>query len=285
MNKVLLTVLSIIVISSLSFAELKLKLPTDLTGETNKSLVYKNIESNLNLNISPEVAPPGDMKEFFKGLMLLGILADVSFPMGSDNGFKHIAGTGFSGHVEFSYFVSPAFRLVFRGGYINFGKQTTSGSEDLGFGQTYDYSYEDTYSQIPILVGGYYMIPTGSGFKPYIGLAIGVFFETYAVNWTEDSGFGEPFSLDESFTSTGFGVVPAIGAYYIAGSVLVQLAVEYTYVFSDGPTVEYDYDEYYYESPLGKVAGIAQDEYEDEGSDDKPSYFSVLLGVSFPLGR
>jgi len=38
------------------------------------------------------------MKEFLKGMMMLGILADVSFPMGSDNGFKHITGTGFSGH-------------------------------------------------------------------------------------------------------------------------------------------------------------------------------------------
>ncbi len=35
MNKVLLTLISILVISSLSFAELKLKLPSDLTGETN----------------------------------------------------------------------------------------------------------------------------------------------------------------------------------------------------------------------------------------------------------
>jgi hypothetical protein len=90
--------------------------------------------------------------------------------------------------------------------------------------------------------------------------------------------------LDDSFTSTGFGLVPAIGAYYVAGKVLVQFAVEYTYVFSDGPTVDYS-DEYYYEpAALGKVAGIAQDETDSE-SNDKPSYFSVLLGVSFPIGK
>ncbi len=166
------------------------------------------------MNVAPEVVPPADMKEFVKGMMMLGILADVSFPMGSDNGFGHIAGTGFSGHLEFSYFVSPMFRIMFRGGYINFGKQTNSGSEDFGFGQTFDYNYEDTYSQIPILIGGYYMFATESGFKPYIGLAIGVFFETYAVNWNGRFRFWRTFYFDESFTSTGFGVVPAIGAYY-----------------------------------------------------------------------
>jgi outer membrane protein W len=216
------------------------------------------------------------MHELVRGLMLLGILADVSFPMGSDNGFKHIAGTAWSGHIEFSYFVSPMFRIMFRGGYINFGTQTESGGTS-----PYSYSYEDTYSQIPILIGGYYMIQTGSGFKPYVGLAIGMFFETYKVNWTQEFGGIIPdYTLDDSFTSSGFGVVPGIGAYYMAGSVLIQFAVEYTYVFSDGPTVEDTYDYSY----LGKSAGIAQDET-DSGSDDKPSYFSVLLGVSFPIGK
>ena len=129
------------------------------------------------------------------------------------------------------------------------------------------------------------MIPTGSGFKPYIGVAIGVFFQTYKVNWYEDfGGLIEPFNLDDSFSNTGFGVVPGLGAYYMAGSVLIQLAVEYTYVFSDGPTVDYSYDYGYYPVGLEKIAGIAQDE-DDSESSDKASYFSVLLGVSFPLGH
>jgi len=273
MHKVLLTVLTLVLVSTLGFAEMKLKLISDFTGETNSSFISNNLESNLQLNLPSEVTPPADMMELVKGLMLLGVLGDVSFPMGNDSGFKHIAGTGWSGHLEFSYMVSPAFRLAFRGGYINFGKQTEEGP---------GYSYEDTYSQIPLLIGGYYMIPTGSGFKPYVGLAIGVFFETYAVNWTEDYGVGDPFTLDDSFTATGFGVVPAIGAYYIAGKVLVQLAVEYTYIFSDGPTATYDYS-YYYE--LEKANGVAQDQTTYEEPTDKASYFSVLLGVSFPIGK
>jgi len=275
MHKVLLTVLTLVLVSTLGFAEVKLKLKSDFFSETNSSFINNNLESNLQLNLPSEITPPADMMELVKGLMLLGILGDVSFPMGSDNGFKHIAGTAWSGHIEYSYLVSPAFRLAFRGGYVNFGKQTEEGT---------GYSYEDTYSQIPLLIGGYYMIPTGSGFKPYVGLAIGVFFESYAVNWQEDYGFGQTYSLDQTFTSTGFGVVPGIGAYYIAGKVLVQFAVEYTYVFSDGPTVdEGDYYNYGYDK-LNKIAGIAQDET-DSVSNDKPSYFSVLLGVSFPIGK
>jgi len=269
MKNFLFVLLAIFSVSSFSFAEMKLKLRSDLIES--QSIFNNNLETNIKLDIPAEVVPSADMKELVKGLMLLGILGDVSFPMGSDDGFKHVAGTGFSGHAEFSYFVSPAFRLALRAGYITFGKQTEEGP---------GYSYEDTYSQIPILVGGYYMIPTGGGFKPYVGLAVGVFFETYKVNWTEDFGFGEPFTLDDSFTSTGFGVVPAIGFYYLFGSVMLQLGVEYTYVFSDGPTVEYTYEPY-----LGKVNSIVQDEGTYEENSDKPSYFSVLLGVSFRLGK
>ena len=272
MNKVFFTVLSIFLISSLSFAELKLKLPAELTGETTKFVINKNIESNLKLSIPSTVVPPADAREFVKGMMLLGILADVSFPLGSDDGFKHVAGTAWSGHVEFSYFINAMFRLTFRGGYINFGTQTEEGT---------GYTYEDTFSQIPLLIGAYYMFQTGGGFKPYIGIALGAFFQTYSVNWTEDFGFGDPFVLDDSFSNTGFGVVPGLGFYYLMGSVLLQFAAEYTYIFSDGPTVEYDNT---YVPPLGKTTGIAQDETGDE-DNEKASYVSVLLGVSFPVGN
>lgn len=277
MRKVLLTLLTVALISSIGFAEMRLQLKSDFMSENNNSIINNNLESNLKLEVPSEVtAPPADMHELVKGLMLLGILADVSFPMGSDDGFKHVAGTAWSGHVEFSYFVSPMFRIMFRAGYINFGTQSESGG-DPGF----TYNYEDTFSQIPVLIGGYYMIATGSGFKPYIGVAIGLFFQTYKVNWTQEfGGFIEPYNLDASFTNTGFGVVPGLGAYYMAGSVLIQFAVEYAYIFSDVPTAE----EEDYTLGLGKLSGIAQEEETDDGLE-KPSYFSVLLGASFPIGK
>jgi hypothetical protein len=177
MQKIFLVLLVFLVVSSFAFAELKLRLPAEITGETTTSIINKNIEQNLKLTIPAEAVPPADMKEFVKGMIMLGILADVSIPMGSDDGFKHVAGTGFSGHVVGSYLVSTSFLIALRAGYINFGTQTEEGTE-----QGFSYKYEDTYSQIPILLGAYYLFSTNGAFKPYIGAALGVFFQTYAVN-------------------------------------------------------------------------------------------------------
>jgi hypothetical protein len=278
MQRIFVTILSFFLISSLAFAELKLKLPAEITGETTTSIINKNIEQNLKLSIPEAAVLPADMKDFVKGMILLGILADVSLPMGSDDGFKHVAGTGFSGHVVGSYLVSASFLLSLRAGYIMFGTQTEEGSE-----AGYTYKYEDTYSQIPILLGAYYLFSTGGSFKPYIGAAIGAFFQTYSVNWTEEYEFGgEPFVLDESFSNTGFGVVPAVGFYYLLGSVALQLAVEYAILFSEGPTVEYTYNPGEF-SKVNGISGVAQEENEEES--EKPSYISINLGVNFPLGQ
>ena len=213
---------------------MKLKLRSDLMNSQTQSVINKNLETNLKLNIPAEVAPPADMKEFVKGMIMLGILADVSFPMGSDDGFKHVAGTGFSGHAELFLLVSPPFSLPYE---LVILLSEHKQKKDLA-----DFSYEDTYSQIPILLGAYYMIPTGSGFQTLCWIGVGVFFETYKVNWTEDYGFGEPFTLDDSFTSTGFGVVPASWILLLTWiSCSTSCLLNMHILFSEGPTVEYDY--------------------------------------------
>lgn len=277
MQKIFLAFLTFLFVSSISLAELKLKLPAEITGEATTSIINKNIEQNLKLTIPAEAVPPADMKEFVKGMIMLGILADVSIPMGSEDGFKHVAGTGFSGHVVGSYLVSTSFLIALRAGYINFGTQTEEGTE-----QGFTYKYEDTFSQIPILLGAYYLFSTGGSFKPYIGAALGVFFQTYSVNWQESSEFGYEFNLDESFSNTGFGVVPAVGFYMLLGSVALQVAAEYAILFSEGPTVEYTYDPGEF-SKVNGISGIAQEEYEEES--EKPSYISIIVGVNFPLGQ
>jgi len=281
MRRTLFFIFSLFLVSSLCInAQMKLQLSQEITGEQPASFVNNNLETNLNLELPPEVTAPGGIKDFVKGMFLLGILADVSLPFG--DGFKHVAGTGFSGHVMFSYLVSTSVFLAIRAGYISFGKKTHEGNEN-GF----EYKYEDSYSQIPILLGAYYLFATSGKFKPYIGLALGIFIQTYSYNWREDSGFGDPWTQEGDASSTGFGIVPAVGFYYILGSVMLHAAVEYAYLFSEGPTVEYDEYEYEYESPgLSKgsnYTGISQDEDEGE-SADKASYLSILLGISFPLG-
>jgi len=261
MKKVMcFTIILLVSFAVLVNGKMKLKLSSDIYNEKVESFGNHNYISNLKLELSPEVTTPIGMMEFYKGMMLLGILADVSFPFGDENeGFKHIAGTAWSAHAVFSYLINPAFLFELRAGYVNFGTQTDEGSEP-GF----TYKYEDTFSQIPILLGGYYLIATKGGFKPYIGLALAVFFQTWAVNWQETFSFGEPYSLDQSFTNTAFGLVPGLGFYYILSSLMLHAVVEYAFIFSNLPS------------------------YEDGGqtyeSDVKAKYLSILLGVSFPLG-
>lgn len=277
MQKIFLIILSILLISSPGFAELKLKLPGEITGETTNSIINKNIEQNLKLSIPSEVVPPADMRQIVKGMIMLGILADVSFPMGGDEGFGHIAGTGFSGHVMANYAIAASWLLSLRAGYVSFGTQTEEGSDQFG-----SYKYEDSYSQIPILLGAYYLFATTGAFKPFIGAALGVFIQNYSYTWTfsYDVG-GQTFSdtQEGDASSTGFGVVPGAGFYYLLGSVMLVAAVEYAYIFSELPSEE----EEEYTPPLSKVSRVAQEE--EETTSEKASYFSINLGVSFPLGK
>lgn len=281
MQKIFLILLTFLLVSSIAFAELKLKLPAEITGETTSSIINKNIEQNLKLTIPAEAVPPADMKEFVKGMIMLGILADVSIPMGSDDGFKHIASTGYSGHIIASYVVATSFLISLRGGYISFGTQTQEGEE---FGQTY--KWENKYSLIPILLGGYYLIQTGSGFKPYVGAALGVFIQNYEFTGTYSYDVFMKVQQETStetadVSSTGFGIVPAVGFYYLLGSVALQVALEYTYLFSE---LKITGDDYSYTS-LGKesgILGINQEEYEENYS---ANYISINVGVNFPLGQ
>jgi outer membrane protein W len=264
--------LAVLFLSSISLAQMRLELNSDLFQEDQQSFLNNNYESNLKLEVPAIQTLPGDLKDFHKGLFLLGFLADVTFPLGSDSGFKHIAGTAFSGHVVASYFLSESFFLSLRAGYIKFATQTT---EESGVG--YNFRYEDKYSQIPILFGAYYSFITQGAIKPYLGAALGIFIQTYAIKWEETGLGGYNFNLDQSFSNTGFGIVPAAGLYFLLGSVVLQAAVEYAAIFTDVPKVEYNYT-----YSLAKTTGTTQ-EFSSE-STEKPAYFSVNLGLSFPLG-
>lgn len=248
--------LVLLLFTSFVFAQMQLKLSDDLEQQFLTS-PKQTLQSNMQLNLPAVSTASPDALEFYKGLLMLGFLADVTFPLGGDEDFGHIAGTGFSGHVVLSYLLSPDFMLALRAGYIKFGTQTDEGSE-----QGYTYRYEDSYSQIPILLGAYYLIQTKSAFRPYLGLALGVFLQRYAVKW-EESYFGQDWSLDESFTNTGFGIVPEIGFYYLLGSLVLQASAGFNLVLSDAPAAEYD------------------STTEDTG---KANSISVNVGLSFPIG-
>lgn len=227
---------------------MQLKLSNDFEHQT----YSPTLESKSELILPNTTVTHPDAMNFYKGMIMLGILADVSIPMGEN--FKHVSGTGFSGHVIAGYLLSPEFLIALKAGYIKFATQSEEGT-DAG----YTYKYEDSFSQIPILLGGYYLFSKGSPFRPYLGLAIGAFIQSYKVNWTE-SGFGYNYSLDETFSSTSFGVVPALGFYYLLSAVILQASAEYAVLFKDFASAEGE-------------------------TTTKASFLSVNFGVSFPLGK
>jgi len=270
--KVYFTLLVVLLLSSnVVLAQMQLK----LSNNNEHQSLSQVLESNSQLVLPSSVISPPDAMELKKGLIMLGLLADVSIPMGNEDGFKHIAGTGFSGHVVLSYLLNPQFMLALRAGYINFGTQSEEGSE-LG----YTYKYEDTYTQIPILLGAYYIFGTKGAFKPYIGLALGLFLQNYNVKWTEDFGGTYPaYNLDETFSASSFGVVPAVGFYFLLGSMTLQAAAEYNYLFSGIPVAEdnYNVDGLYKSNSVAATTATTD-------PDHKASSISFLVGVSFPIG-
>jgi outer membrane protein W len=246
--------------TSVALAQMQLRLSNDLEQQYLNSPQEK-LKSNMELNLPAFSTSSPDAIEFYKGLLMLGFLADVTFPIGGEEDFGHIAGTGFSGHVVLSYLLNPQVLLALRAGYIKFGTQTEEGSE-----QGYTYRYEDSFSQIPILLGAYYLFSSKGSFRPYLGLALGVFIQNYAVKWEEEY-FGDTWSLDESFSNTGFGLVPELGFYYILGSIILQASAGYNLVLSDAPAAEYGDGEQTYTEETGKANSV-----------------SVNVGLSFPIG-
>ena len=113
--------------------------------------------------------------------------------------------------------------------------------------------YEDSFSQIPLLLGAYYLIASGGNFKPYIGLALGLFFSTYSYKWSY-SYFGQTFNEEGDQTETKFGIAPTLGFYYfLAATTMLHVAVEYGIIFQE----------------LGETSNL--------------SYLSIMAGVAFAL--
>lgn len=277
MKKFYFSVVFLVLLPILVFPQLQLK--TNFSNES--SIMFQNkLDSDAELKLPANISGPSDAIGFYKGMMLVGLMADLSLPFGDeDTGFRHIAGLGYSAHAMFGYAVAKSFLLSFRVGFVSFGTQTDEGSE---FG--YNYVYEDTYTQIPILLGGYYVFETGSGFVPFIGAALGVYLQNYKVNWKEtDINTGQEFySLDESFSKTAFGIAPGAGAYLMLSGLMLNFIIEYNVLLSKLPEPEYTYN--YTVSKTNGTFSVNQ-EAEEPNNDEKANSLSFSLGVSFPLGQ
>ena len=213
MRQIFFILITVILVSSLNMAEMKLKLRSDLMETQPQTIFKKNLESNLKLDLPPVAAnQPGS--EMLK-MWLVGVMADVSFPTG-DLGDAY--STGFSGHAMLGYMIARSVLLNLSVGYTSFSEKESVEGADISF------------SWVPLLLGVNYVFNPDKKFMPFIGAALGLYFISQSFSY---SGFGQTFEADD--TSTEFGIVPRIGAYYVASaSVLLALSLEYNIIFTEG---------------------------------------------------
>lgn len=219
MKKVIYLLLALSIVSSFSFAQMKLSLPAEITGETSQPFLNQNIESNLKLQVPADVlVPAGD--EFLK-MWFVGIMADASFPLGD---FGEGWSTGFSGHAVIGYMVARSILLNLTAGYITFSEKESVEGEDV------------SYSWIPILLGANYVFNPGQKFMPFIGLALGLYLISYSYSYSYTL-FGQTYTESGDANDTEFGIAPRLGAYYLASAaLLITIMAQYDLIFTSGST-------------------------------------------------
>ena len=227
--------------------QMNLKLSNDIAYEQPATFGNHNLESNLKLELPANLNTPSS-GDLYKGLFMIGALIDMTLPFGDD--FKHVAGnTGFSGHLFASYVLAKSFMLALKVGYVKYADQTEEGSDG-----EYQFKNEDSFSQIPVFLGAYYLIATRSNFRPYLGLALGVIFSTYSYKWSE-TFLGQQYVSEGDNTETKFGIAPTLGFYYfLAATTMLHASVEYGFIFQ-------------------KLEASSQ-----------LNYLAIMLGVAFALG-
>ncbi len=198
-------------------AGMKLKLRSDLSKENIATLGNHKFESNMQLKLPAELAPSGEM-ELLRGLFLIGLSFDISFPIGDD--FSNFAGTGFSGHAFVAYMVARSLMLTLSVGYIKFGD--TDFSQDFGDG--FSSTQTNSHSQIPILFGFNYLFNMKGALRVYVGLALGLFLLCDTFTFT-NTFFGQTESGEQSESSSKFGIVPRAGIMYMTAAIIFSLNV------------------------------------------------------------
>ncbi len=216
MRRTLFFLFSFLVVSSLSInAQMKLNLSQELTGEQSPSLMDNNLESNLKLELPPEVTNPAG-NEFLK-MWFVGLMADATFLLGDEGDFWS---TGFSAHAMFGYMIARSLLLNISVGYITFSEKETIQNRDF------------CYTWIPVLLGLNYVFHPGKKFMPFIGVALGVYFLSQKNTYTLLNQ-----TREDTFTGTEFGVIPRLGAYFlVSAAILLSLTAEYNMIFTEGST-------------------------------------------------
>lgn len=247
MKKVLLYFITLFLVSSVCISA-QMKLVSDISIISLNKLEASESETDLNSDLPAGL--PGDVGKLIPGSIMIGLLADVSFPFGED--FKKYAGTGWSGHIYAGYSFLNTLQFTLKIGYIKFGEQDV----DL-FAKTTqeEYSLTETNSQIAVLLGVLYMLGldpsclglpncvTGGLLLPYFGFQCGPYFKTwksimtlpvYEINKTLQKTAQTSQTIEETESNTIFGIAPIVGAYYgITDKIRLNVGLEYSYLFEE----------------------------------------------------
>ena len=216
MKRILFILFSFLIVSSFSInAQMKLNLSQEIAGDQPTSFMDNDLESNLKLELPPEVANPGG-NEFLK-MWFVGILADATIPQGD---FGDSWSTGFSAHAMVGYMIARSLFLNISAGYISFSEKETFPDQ------------ERCFSWIPVSLGLNYIFNPGRKFMPFIGLAAALYF----ISWSNTYTFlGETQEL--STNDTEFGIIPRLGAFYVvSAAVLLSITAQYNLIFTEGET-------------------------------------------------
>lgn len=234
MQKYLLCFLTFLLVSSFTFSQMKLNLPSDLV-EKEKSY---NLELVLN-----KTETPADATSLIPGTIMIGLLGDVTFPFGEE--FKNYAGTAWSVHGMGAYVLNPI-ALALKVGYIRFGEVET----DLNFLEksaqygeiltAYNTQAIIAATLLYFLSGLSPSCATGSGvgnFNPYVGIALCLIFKSYVSSLVTNFGLGKvsnSLQLEQDYeeSSTIFAVSPSVGTlFHLSKDISLILSADYYYLF------------------------------------------------------
>ncbi|NNG27064.1 MAG: hypothetical protein HKM87_06030 [Ignavibacteriaceae bacterium] len=249
MRKILLCLLAVIVVSSISIAQMKLHLPPEIGGEDsgpiNKLVLNKEEVSSDNLTVNL----PADESKLIPGSFIVGLLGDVTFPFGE--AFKNYAGTAWSIHGMGGYVLDPIM-VALKVGYIRFGEVETDFSS-LAKSSQYEiftaYNTQVVLALVALLTlsGLDPICPTPSclspitlaGFEPFISFGICLilkqYIQRYALNMiaTKTTGTLQNGDTFED-NSTIFAITPSIGTFYqVSDDIRLILSADYYYLFDE----------------------------------------------------
>lgn len=148
--------------------------------------------------------------------MAVGVQAGIAVPMGTP--FSDMVDMGFGGLGTFLYTINPQIQVTGAVGYLTFGYKEVEGT-----------NIDGSFSIIPIVVGGRYLIGQGTT-KPYVMAELGMYMGSSG-DITVSSG---NFSMTIPGESTSdFGIAPGVGVLIPAGEKLnIDINAKYN-VISD----------------------------------------------------